>query len=168
MNGDAPFPVTAEDNLSALARIHAAIFSEAWTEATLRDMLKTPGTSAFSTSDGFVMTRVAADEAEILTLAVAPDARGRGLGTVLLSVAVEHAHREGARAMFLEVGASNVPARALYKRFGFGEVGMRKAYYGGNEDALILRVDLPIIPLGNSKASITVAAKPRGNDRDAD
>jgi len=165
---DAPLPVTADSDLSALARIHAASFTEAWTEAGLRNMLKTAGTWAFSIPDGFVMTRVAADEAEILTLAVAPDARDRGLGTVLLSVAVEHAHREGARAMFLEVGASNVRARALYKRFGFGEVGMRKAYYGGNEDALILRVDLPIIPLGNSKASITVAAKPRGNDRDAD
>ncbi len=114
------------------------------------------------------MTRVAADEAEILTLAVAPDARGRGVATDLLSAAIEYAHHAGARAMFLEVGASNIPARALYSRFGFSEVGMRKAYYGGNEDALILRVDLPIIPLGNSKASITVAAKPRGNDRDAD
>lgn len=167
MNGE-PLPVVADSDLSALARIHAASFTEAWAEATLRNMLKTPGISAFSAQDGFIMTRVAADEAEILTLAVAPDARGRGLGTVLLSTAVEHAHHAGARAMFLEVGASNVAARALYKRFGFGEVGMRKAYYGGNEDALILRVDLPIIPLGNSKASITVAAKPRGNDRDAD
>lgn len=165
---DAPFHVAAESDLSALARIHAASFTEAWSEAALRDMLKTPGTSTFFTPNGFVMTRVIAEEAEILTLAVAPAARGRGLGTVLLSAAVEHAHCAGARAMFLEVGASNLPARGLYKRFGFGEVGMRKAYYGGNEDALILRVDLPIIPLGNSKASITVAAKPRGNDRDAD
>jgi len=164
----APLSVAADSDLSPLARIHAASFAEAWTETALRNMLKTPGTSAFSTSEGFVMTRVAADEAEILMLAVAPEARESGLGTVLLSVAVEHAHRAGARAMFLEVGASNIPALALYKRFGFGEVGMREDYYGGNEDALILRVDLPIVPLGNSKASITVAAKPRGNDRDAD
>ena len=167
MNG-APLPVAADSDLSALARIHATSFSEAWSEATLRDMLKTQGTSAFSTPDGFVMTRVAADEAEILTLAVAPDARGRGIGKVLLSAATEHAHHAGARAMFLEVGASNMAARALYNRFGFSEVGMRKAYYDGNEDALILRVDLPIVPLGNSKASITVITKPRGNDRDAD
>jgi ribosomal-protein-alanine N-acetyltransferase len=164
----APLPVGADGDLSALARVHAASFREIWSAATLQDMLKTPGISAFSTPDGFVMTRVAADEAEILTLAVAPDARAQGLGTLLLSAAVEHAHHAGARAMFLEVGASNIPARALYSRFGFSEVGMRKAYYGGNEDALILRVDLPIMPLGNSKASITVAAKPRGNDCDAD
>jgi len=167
VNG-APLPVAADSDLSALARIHAASFTRAWSEAALRDMLKTPGTSAFSTSDGFVMTRVAADEAEILTLAVAPDARGRGAGTVLLFAAVEHAHHAGARAMFLEVGASHMAARALYNRFGFSEVGMRKAYYGGHEDALILRVDLPVVPLGNSEASITVATKPRGNDRDAD
>ena len=63
---DAPFPVAADSDLSALARIHAASFGEAWSAATLRDMLKTQGTSAFSTPDGFVMMRVAADEAEIL------------------------------------------------------------------------------------------------------
>src|SRR5438105_6869846 len=76
MNG-APLPVVADSDLSPLARIHAASFAEAWTEAALRNMLKKPRTWAFSTQDGFVMTRVAADEAEILTLAVAPDARGR-------------------------------------------------------------------------------------------
>ena len=130
---DTPTPVAVDSDLSALARIHATSFSEIWSAATLRDMLKTPGISAFSTLDGFVMMRVVADEAEILTLAVTPDARGQGVGTVLLSVAVERAHHAGARAMFLEVGASNIPARALYSRFGFSEVGMRKTYYGGNE-----------------------------------
>src|ERR1700748_3504129 len=106
----APLPVAEESDLSALAHIHAASFAEAWNEATLRNVLKTPGTSAFSTSEGFVMMRVAADEAEILTLAVAPGARGKGLGTTLLSAAVEHVHHAGARSMFLEVGASNLPA----------------------------------------------------------
>jgi ribosomal-protein-alanine N-acetyltransferase len=165
---DLPIPVTPESDLSALARIHSASFSETWSETTLRDMLKMSGTSAFWTPDGFVMVRVAADEAEILTLAVAPDARGKGLGAALVSAASAHAHRSGAHAMFLEVKASNTQARALYRRFGFREAGRRRAYYGGREDALILRVDLPIIPLGNPEASITVLAKPRGSDRDAD
>jgi [ribosomal protein S18]-alanine N-acetyltransferase len=164
----APHLVAPESDLSPLARIHAASFDDAWSEPALRDMLKVPGTSAFSTSDGFIMVRAAADEAEVLTLAVAPDARGRGLGVALVSVASAHAYHSGARALFLEVKASNAPARALYKRFGFREAGRRRTYYGGKEDALILRVDLPIIPLGNPKASITVTVKPRGNDRDAD
>jgi ribosomal-protein-alanine N-acetyltransferase len=163
-----PVPVTAHSDLSALARIHAASFSEIWSEQTLRDLLASPGTTAFSTPNGFIIVRVAADEAEILTLAVAPDARGKGQGTALLSVAAKHAHSSGGRTMFLEVKTSNVPARALYKRFGFREAGLRKAYYGGKEDALVLRVDLPIVPLGNPEPSTTVAAKPRGSDRDAD
>ncbi len=158
---DDPVSVAPESDLSALARIHAASFSEMWSENTLRDMLKMSGTAAFSTADGFVMVRIAADEAEILTLAVRPEARGKGQAAALVSVASAYAHGLGARAMFLEVKTSNTPARALYDRFGFREAGRRRAYYGGREDALILRVDLPIIPLGNREASITVVAKPR-------
>jgi ribosomal-protein-alanine N-acetyltransferase len=163
----APFPVTSADGLCALARIHASSFELAWDESELHDLLKTPGTLAFATSGGFIMVRVAADEAEILTLAVAPAERRRGTGSALVSVAALHAHQMGARMIFLEVRASNTAARALYRRFGFAEVGVRKAYYG-KEDALILRANLPIIPLGNPEASITVVAKPRGRDRDAD
>jgi tRNA threonylcarbamoyladenosine biosynthesis protein TsaB len=163
----APLPVTPESDLSELARIHAVGFDRPWNEGALRDLLRTPGTIGFAASGGFIIVRVAADEAEILTLAVAPDARRRGTGKALVSAAAARAHELGARAMLLEVRASNASARALYKRFGFAEVGARKAYYG-QEDALILRANLPIMPLGNPRASITVAARPRGSDRDAD
>jgi ribosomal-protein-alanine N-acetyltransferase len=163
----APVPITQENDLRDLARIHATCFERAWDECALRGLLKTPGTLAFAASGGFVVLRVAADEAEILTLAVAPDQRGKGTGKALVCAAATRAYNLGARAVFLEVRTSNVAARALYRHLGFFEVGTRKAYYG-EEDALILRANLPIMPLGNPEASITVAEKPRGNDRDAD
>jgi ribosomal-protein-alanine N-acetyltransferase len=148
--------VTAADDLSAPASLHAACFEQAWTKEALRDLLKTPGTLAFTASDSFVMARVAGDEAEILTVAVAPGARRKGVGSALLCEAARHAFELGARTMFLEVSESNAAAIALYNRLGFLEVGRRRSYYGPTDDALILRGDLPFIPLGNPKASTRV------------
>jgi ribosomal-protein-alanine N-acetyltransferase len=148
--------VTTADDLSALARLHEACFTRPWTQDALRDLLKIAGTLAFSSADGFVMARLAGDEAEILTIAVVPGARRGGIGSALLHEAAGHTQKLGARTMFLEVGESNAAAIALYKRSGFREVGRRWSYYGPSEDALILRADLPLIPLGNAKASIRV------------
>ena len=148
--------VTTEDDLCTLARLHAACFVSAWTEDALRNLLKSPGTIAFASQDGFVMARTAGDEAEILTLAVAPAARRRGIGAVLLGGAAGYACTLGARTMFLEVSESNAAAIALYTGAGFREAGRRKSYYGPSDDALILRADLPLVPLGNSAASTRV------------
>jgi ribosomal-protein-alanine N-acetyltransferase len=148
--------VTAFDDLATVAALHKASFARAWTEDALRDLLKIAGTHAFSTPDGFVMVRVAGDEAEILTVAVAPVARRGGIGSALLHKAARHAQDLGARTMFLEVDASNAAAMALYRRSGFCEVGQRRSYYGASRDALILRADLPLVPLGKSKASTRV------------
>jgi ribosomal-protein-alanine N-acetyltransferase len=148
--------ISAEDDLSALARQHAACFTRAWTEAALRGLLKSPGTIGFAAHDGFVLARVAGDEAEILTLAVVPDARRRGIGAALLRETAGCARVMGARTMFLEVSESNAAAIALYTRAGFREAGRRRSYYGPSDDALILRGDLPFIPLGNSTASTRV------------
>ena len=145
--------VVAGDDLAKLAELHAACFSRAWTEEALRDLLKNPDTTAFAARDGFVMMRVAGEEAEILTLAVAPDMRRRGTGRTLVLRAASHAEARGARTIFLEVGDSNAAARALYKSAGFREVGRRGSYYGPSKDALILRGDLPLLPLGNPRAS---------------
>jgi len=89
-----------------------------------------------------VLARTAAGEAEILTLAVAPHARGRGLGRALLDRAIAQAETQGAQALFLEVGADNPHALALYGALGFAKVGLRKRYYGAG-DALVLRLSLP-------------------------
>ena len=128
-------------NIAPLATLHAACFAQPWDAQTLSSLLKSPGTFAFVHQDGFVLGRAVADEAEILTLAVHPEARGRGLGRALLLAAINKARDLGATAMFLEVGADNPHALALYAGLGFAKVGARKAYYDGR-DALVLRLPL--------------------------
>ena len=130
-----------------LAALHAASFSKAWDEAAIANLLAAPATFAFRADNGFVLARVAGDEAEILTLAVLPEKRGRGLGRALLQAAIARAEELGARTVFLEVGADNPSALALYARLGFVKVGMRKGYYAsasGGTDALVLRLPLPV------------------------
>ena len=96
----------------------------------------------FDVVGGMLLARVAADEAEILTLAVAPPARRQGRAAALLAAAAARARDAGARAMFLEVATDNAPALALYSTAGFVEVGRRRHYYKGGSDALVLRLEL--------------------------
>jgi ribosomal-protein-alanine N-acetyltransferase len=95
---------------------------------------------------GFVMTRHAADEAEILSIAVDAGARGLGLGRTLLRRNLQRLAGLGVRAVFLEVGADNRPALALYRRMGFTQVGKRERYYGDgpahDSTALVLRREI--------------------------
>lgn len=87
---------------------------------------------------GFVIGRVAADEAEILTLAVAGAARRRGMGRALLDWMAGEVAAHGAGRLILEVSAGNDAARALYRGAGFTEIGRRRAYYPDGSDALVL------------------------------
>ena len=144
----------AQTDTAPLAALHAACFRQAWDARTITDLLATPGAFAFHTQDGFVLARTAGGEAEILTLAVAPHARGKGLGRALLQTAIVRAEEQGSHAMFLEVGADNPHAMALYAGLGFTKVGIRKGYYAsasggasggsGDGDALVLRLSLPV------------------------
>lgn len=139
------FEIVAFDpaaDTAPLAALHAACFDQAWDAASLHTMLAGPGAFAFHHPDGFVLARVASDEAEILTLAVAPGRRGKGLGRALLSAAIAEAQQRGANTMFLEVGNDNPAALALYAALGFANVGSRKGYYRGR-DAALLRLSLP-------------------------
>lgn len=139
-------PVRATSaHAAAMAAIHAASFPprERWGEDAMRLQLELPG--AFGLIDargGFVLARVAADEAEILSIAVMPKARRVGLGRTLLTAAIAEARARGAAAVFLEVAAANAAARALYAQAGFREVGTRPNYYPGGAAALVLRAAL--------------------------
>ena len=140
-------PFDPASDAAPLAGLHAASFPDAWDAAAISKLLGMPGTFVFRHDDGFVMARTAAGEAEILTLAVAPAARGRGLGRALLEAAIARAQQMGAQTMFLEVGADNPHALALYAGLGFAKVGARKGYYSrasGSADALVLRLSLPV------------------------
>ncbi|MCP8938612.1 GNAT family N-acetyltransferase [Alsobacter sp. SYSU M60028] len=137
---------------SRVAAIHAQGFAHAWSAAELEAMLLDPavvaqGIGAGQALDGFVLSRRAADEAEILTVAVTKSARGRGLAGELLRHHLGRLATLGVRALFLEVDEGNAPARRLYDRLGFAEVGRRAAYYrkpdGGAATALVLRRDVP-------------------------
>lgn len=132
----------ARDDVAVLAALHGESFAQGWTVKALTDLLGTPGACAFWTDDGFVLARAAGGEAEILTLAVRPAARGKGLGRALLQAALAQASKDGAGVMFLEVGTDNPAALALYAGLGFAKVGQRKGYYDGG-DALILSLALP-------------------------
>lgn len=127
---------------AALAALHAAAFppAERWGAEAIGLMLAMPGAFAIHhPGQGFVLARVAAEEAEILTLAVHPAARRRGHGAALLAAAMAGAAARGAGAMFLEVAEANAAARALYAAAGFAEVGRRRRYYPDGGDALVLR-----------------------------
>src|SRR5207302_987278 len=96
---------------------------------------------------GFIMSRmVHHGEAEVLSVAVAPEQRGRGVARQLLDLHLRQLATLGIHTVFLEVGEDNAPARQLYRRMGFGEVGRREGYYpdrpGSASAALVLRRDL--------------------------
>ena len=135
-------PFDSRAGTYTLAALHAACFPDPWDAAAISALLVKPGTFAFAHEDGFVLARAVADEAEILTLAVHPYKRGKGLGRALLQATISKVRSMGAKSVFLEVGVENPAARALYARLGFTKVGARNGYYNGG-DALVLRLPLP-------------------------
>ena len=141
-------PVNGTGDLAlALAALHAEAFDTPWSVTAFADLLVQPGVMLQAEIDGFVLIRVAADEAEILTLAVRPGARRAGLGSRLVNAAAARAAAAGSRRLFLEVAEDNAPARALYGRLGFEPAGRRPRYYarpqGPAADALLLVLMLP-------------------------
>jgi ribosomal-protein-alanine N-acetyltransferase len=136
-------------DLPHLAALERQAFPDPWSELALGEELADPhGIFLVVAAPGgapvaYALFRVVADEAEILTFAVAAAERRRGLGSGLLRQGLARARAAGARACYLEVRAGNAPARALYGRFGFRQVGRRRAYYADGADALLMALDLP-------------------------
>lgn len=132
---------------AALAALHAEAFDAPWDEASIEALLASPGVFAVAEAQGFILVRVVADEAEILTVAVRPPARRQGLARRLLDQALVRAAALGAVQVFLEVAASNLPAQGLYLQAGFEKSGLRRGYYarldGTSEDALVLSLKFP-------------------------
>jgi ribosomal-protein-alanine N-acetyltransferase len=138
------------DEAATLAEIHAACFPEPWTEADFEAFLRQPGIAGWITggkhADGFILVRRAAEEAEILTLAVRPEQRRRGFARLLVEHAMEELRARGTASCFLEVAVDNKPARDLYVGAGFIVCARRPDYYarqdGARADAVVMRRDL--------------------------
>lgn len=125
--------------LQQLERLHAVCFPhKPWTAADFMD-LKKSGCDIVASENGFIVYRVVADEAEIVTIGVAPDARRGGVAAAMLAIAEQDAKKRGAAKMFLEVATDNTAARALYRAAGYSEVGVRPKYYDGVDAILMAR-----------------------------
>ena len=139
-------PVTEADG-PALAELHAASFDAPWAAGDILRFAGDRGGFALAVEAddglaGFILCRSIAGEAEVLTLAVRPAARRRGIGRALLEAALVVVQPTAA-SMFLEVAADNPGAVALYEGAGFETVGRRAGYYGrpsdGSVDAIVMR-----------------------------
>jgi ribosomal-protein-alanine N-acetyltransferase len=130
-----------------IAGMHHVSFAEPWSEKAMAELLALPGCFGWLAAEdgepqGFVLARIAADEAEILTLMVLPPYRRNGLAQRLLGEVVEYAKSQAVGTLFLEVALSNVAGRELYTKVGFVQVGRRPRYYANGGDALLLARDL--------------------------
>lgn len=136
----------------ALASLHAQGFHSGWPMADFASYIAGRDTPVYVACDarrkiaGFAMLRLAADEAELITIAVEPRWRKKGLGRALLNAAIEDLAMTPSRRLFLEVAADNAAALKLYARHGFKKIGERSGYYarpdGRPATAIVMARDL--------------------------
>lgn len=136
---------------AAIATLHAASFRRGWSKGEIEHMLLDRSVVAHRATigknfAGFIMSRIAADEGEILSVAVSSSYRGRNIARAMLRHHLGRLAAFGVQMVFLEVDEGNAPALRLYHRAGFVEVGRRDGYYphasGRPTSALVLRRDL--------------------------
>lgn len=129
---------------AALAHLHALSFTtpRPWSARDFAGLMSARGSFLLTEGQGFLLGRVIADEAEMLTLAVPPEQRGRGTGRRLVDTFLTEARARGAASAFLEVAEDNPVARRLYLSVGFVESGGRRGYYrspdGRHVDAVLM------------------------------
>jgi [ribosomal protein S18]-alanine N-acetyltransferase len=133
-----------------LGALHARAFDKGWSAGEIAKLMENTAVFALisrgAEAQGFVMAWAAAGDAELLTVAVVPEARRKGVGASLVTSAGVAALVRGAASMHLEVAEDNAAARALYAKLGYEEAGRRHAYYageGGSVDAIVMRRTLP-------------------------
>lgn len=148
-------------DIEVVARLHARCFYDAWGPSMIRQVLEMPSAyglvarrGGYGSIIGFALSRVAANECELLSLGVAADHRARGVGTLLLNATMARAMAERARWFFLEVAEDNKAALKLYGAHGMNKVGQRLDYYenadGSRTNALTMRCALPLVPVGGN------------------
>jgi ribosomal-protein-alanine N-acetyltransferase len=139
----------AEPDLDQVMAIESAIYTHPWTRGNFADSLRAGYECRVLRHGGellgYFVLMVAAGEAHLLNLSIAAAHQRSGHGTWLLGEAMALARGRGARSLFLEVRPSNRAGQALYTRFGFRKIAVRRGYYpahAGREDALVLTVPL--------------------------
>ncbi|RLQ89307.1 GNAT family N-acetyltransferase [Notoacmeibacter ruber] len=138
-----------------MARIHAQSFAEGWSEDEIERIIDRPNTTSLvairdgfanGQIEGFVIAQAAADEAEILSIAVDQFRRRGGAGWALMDCVMRQLHSDRIKTLFLEVDEKNQGAVELYRRLGFRKVGERPGYYrapdGSRSRALTMRRDI--------------------------
>ncbi|GAA3762655.1 ribosomal protein S18-alanine N-acetyltransferase [Salinactinospora qingdaonensis] len=144
----------ADEDVAAVMELERTLFpGDAWSERMLRDELAAPdryyivaepgedddsATSEGGRIVGYAGLRAVPPEGDVQTIAVAPDAWGRGIGATLLTELLAEAARRAIAAVFLEVRSDNPRAQELYRRFDFVEIGVRRGYYA-DADAVVMR-----------------------------
>lgn len=127
--------------LNELANLHKLCFPhKPWSADDFAD-LKKSGCEIIASQNGFVVYRITLDEAEIITIGVAPNARNTGIASAMLGIVIGELKKNGVKSIFLEVSSDNTPARKLYESNGFTEIGVRPKYYDG-VDAIMMKKDL--------------------------
>lgn len=123
--------------LQKLEALHQECFPhKPWSANDFSD-LKRSGCDVIASENGFIVWRVVADEAEIITIGVRPNARKTGIAAAMLGIAEGEIKKANANRIFLEVAENNIPARKLYEKYGYKSVGIRPKYYDGI-DAIIM------------------------------
>jgi [ribosomal protein S18]-alanine N-acetyltransferase len=142
-------PATPDD-APALAALHAAALPPGWPAADFAAYCAAEGRLLLKAQDGpallgLAIVQIAADEAEILSIAVAKEARRRGLGSAMMAACIESCEARNIATIFLEVAEGNRAALALYGKMGFGILSRRADYYQGGksapETALVMRLE---------------------------
>ena len=139
-------------HVEVLAALHAESFDEGWSAGSFDTTLRMPGAYGFVAVRreddeplGFALLRAGGGEAEVLTIATRPQARGQGIARALMAQGLDLAAELGVQTMFLEVAADNEPALNLYQSLGFQQTGQRKAYYARSDGP---RVDAVVMAYG--------------------
>ena len=148
-DADATFRIRTADasDLDAIMTIERASFAaSAWERDTMRAEVGSEwgryivAEAADGSALGYAGLRAVGVEGDVQTIAVAAEARGRGVGRALLAELLAEAERRGVRELFLEVRADNPVARALYESVGFAEIGVRPRYYQPEDvDAVVMK-----------------------------
>ncbi len=146
-------PMTVRD-LDAVVAVEARSYSHPWSRGNFTDSLAAGYLAEVMVDEagelvGYFVAMTGVDELHLLNVTVAPGWQGQGHGQALMTAVRQHAQQQGLPTVWLEVRESNQRARALYRRLGYVEVGLRRAYYPAavrREDAVVMTLALHEVP----------------------